>query len=78
MHALRVERIPRRYTNYSFLMTSRNKIIRLNLLVTLVATVILLASLKPSMTNLSFFNSLNSSNETINGVNIKWHSCEER
>jgi hypothetical protein len=43
----------------------------------MVATVILLSLLKPSMSNLSFFNSLKISNETIYGSNIKWHSFEE-
>jgi len=71
IHSLRVEGIPRRYINYSFLMTSGNKLIGFNLIVTMVATVILLSLLKPSMSNLSFFNSLKISNETIYGSNIK-------
>merc|ERR1712168_1101953 len=71
IHSLRVEGMPRRYINYSFLMTSGNKLIGFNLIVTVVATVILLSLLKPSMSNLSFFNSLKISNETIYGSNIK-------
>lgn len=78
MHSLRVERIPRRYINYSFLMTSRNKLIGFNLIVTIVSTVILLALLKPSITNLSFFSAVKTTNETVFRVNIKWHSFEER
>lgn len=77
IHSLRVEGMPRRYINYSFLMTSGNKLIGFNLIVTIVATVILLSLLKPSIANLSFFNSLKISNETIYGSNIKWHSFEE-
>merc|ERR1712189_105095 len=46
MRSLRVERIPRRYINYSFLITSTNKFIRFILISTIVATVILLVSLK--------------------------------
>jgi len=58
-------------------MTSRNKLIGFNLIVTMVATVILLSLLKPSITNLSYFNTLKTSNETVYGANIKWHSFEE-
>merc|ERR1712152_80609 len=46
MHSLRLERMPRRYTNYSFLMASVNKVIRLFLVLTLCSTVLILISLK--------------------------------
>merc|ERR1712218_163332 len=71
MHSLGVEGMPRRYINYSFLMPSGNKLIGFNLMVTIVATVILLSLLKPSMANLVFFNSLKISNETVYRVNMK-------
>merc|ERR1712176_1055531 len=58
MHSLRVERMPRRYINYSFLITSTNKFIRLILISTIVATVILLVSLKTFISNF-FVNSIN-------------------
>jgi len=77
MHSLRVERMPRRYINYSFLITTRNKLIGFNLIVTIVATVCLLSLLKPSMTNLSYFNTLKMSSELVYRTNIKWHSFEE-
>merc|ERR1719495_1696000 len=51
MHSLRLEGMPRRYTNYSFLITSINKVIRLFLILTLCSTVLILVSLKTFFTN---------------------------
>merc|ERR1712176_869578 len=78
MHSLGVERMPRRYINYSFLITSGNKVIRLNLIVTIVSTIILLSLLKPTIRNLSIFSSLKLTSETVFRCNSKWHSFEER
>jgi len=78
MHSLRVERIPRRYINYSFLITSTNKFIRFILISTIVATVILLVSLKTFISNF-FVNSINiSTTEFLYRIPTKWHSWEER
>jgi len=78
MHSLGVERMPRRYVNYSFLITSGNKVIRFNLIVTIVSTIILLSLLKPTIRNLSIFSSLKLTSETVFRCNSKWHSFEER
>merc|ERR1712003_202532 len=55
MHSLRLEGMPRRYTNYSFLMTSINKVIRLFLILTLCSTVLILISLKTFFVLYIFF-----------------------
>jgi len=51
MHSLGLEGIPRRYTNYSFLIASVNKIIRLFLILTLCSTILILISLKTFFAN---------------------------
>jgi len=51
IHSLRIEGIPRRYINYSFLMTSTNKLIRLILIVTILAIFMCLFSLKTFLGN---------------------------
>jgi len=79
MHSLGLERMPRRYTNYSFLITSMNKIIRLFLILTLCSTIFILISLKTFFRNfLSHRDSFLSSQETVTGYPVKWHSFEQR
>jgi len=79
MHSLRLERMPRRYTNYSFLMTSMNKVIRLFLILTLCSTVLMLISLKTFFRNyLSLNDTFFSPQETITRYPVKWHSFEQR
>merc|ERR1711976_1036462 len=51
IHSLRLERMPRRYTNYSFLIASVNKVIRLFLILTLCSTILMLISLKTFFSN---------------------------
>jgi len=78
IHSLRVEGIARRYTNYSFLMTSMNKSIRLFLILTLSSTVLLCISLKTFFISfLSHKDTFLSSQESINGYPVKWHSFEQ-
>jgi heme/copper-type cytochrome/quinol oxidase subunit 1 len=78
IHSLRVERMPRRYINYSFLMTSANKFIGFILISTIVATIILLVSLKTFLSNF-FVHSINvNCTEFLYGIPVKWHSWEER
>merc|ERR1712136_161059 len=78
MHSLRLEGIPRRYTNYSFLIASINKVIRLFLILTLCSTVLLLISLKTFFGNfLSYNDTFLSSQETVTGYPVKWHSFEQ-
>jgi len=79
MHSLGLERMPRRYTNYSFLMTSMNKVIRLFLILTLCSTVLMLISLKTFFRNfLSHSDTFLSPQETVTGYPVKWHSFEQR
>merc|ERR1712126_23611 len=74
---LRYVRIVWSIISIGFLITSRNKVIRLNLIVTIVSTVILLSLLKPTIRNLSIFTSLKLTSETVFRCNSKWHSFEE-
>merc|ERR1712243_155742 len=77
MHSLRLEGMPRRYTNYSFLMTSMNKIIGLFLILTHCSTVLMLISLKTFFINFLTQNDVFlSSQESITGYPVKWHSFE--
>jgi len=74
IHSLRVEGIPRRYINYSFLMTSTNKLIGLILIITVLAIFMCLFSLKTFLGNffegeLDFFNV-----ENIFRAPVQWHS----
>jgi len=79
IHSLRLERMPRRYTNYSFLMTSVNKVIRLFLILTLCSTILMLVSLKTFFSNVLCKNdSFHLSQETLIGYPVKWHSFEQR
>jgi len=79
MHSLGLERMPRRYTNYSFLMTSMNKVIRLFLILTLCSTVLMLISLKTFFRNfLSHSDTFLSPQETVTRYPVKWHSFEQR
>jgi len=79
IHSLRLEGIPRRYTNYSFLMTSINKVIRLFLILTLCSTVLMLISLKTFFINFLTQNDVFlSSQESITRYPVKWHSFEQR
>jgi len=79
MHSLGLEGMPRRYTNYSFLMSSINKIIRLFLILTLCSTVLILISLKTFFANfLSHRDNLLSSQESVTRYPVKWHSFEQR
>jgi len=72
MHSLGLERMPRRYTNYSFLIASVNKVIRLFLVLTLCSTVLMLISLKTFFSNLLSHNdSFLSSQETVIGYPVK-------
>merc|ERR1712136_325423 len=66
IHSLRLERMPRRYTNYSFLMSSINKVIGLFLILTLCSTILILISLKTFFGSfLSFSDSFLSAQETV-------------
>lgn len=79
MHSLRLEGIPRRYTNYSFLMASVNKVIRLFLILTLCSTILLLISLKTFFANfLSHSDNFLGAQESVYRHPAKWHSFEER
>merc|ERR1712121_131404 len=79
MHSLRLEGMPRRYTNYSFLMTSVNKVIRLFLILTLCSTLLILLSIKNFLRNfLTHSDSVFSSMETIMRYPVKWLSFEQR
>lgn len=79
IHSLRLEGMPRRYTNYSFLMSSLNKVIRLFLILTLCSTLLILISLKTFFTNfLVQSDSHLSSQESVMGYPVKWHSFEQR
>lgn len=72
MHSLGLERIPRRYTNYSFLMTSINKVIRLFLILTLCSTVLMLVSLKTFFGNfLAHSDTFLSPQESVTGYPVK-------
>merc|ERR1711915_622520 len=51
IHAVRLEGMPRRYTNSSFLITSINKVIGLFLILTLCSTVLMLVALKTFFTS---------------------------
>merc|ERR1712078_193060 len=74
MHSLRLERMPRRYTNYSFLITSINKVIRLFLILTLCSTILMLISLKTFFRDfLSHNDTFLSPLETVTGYPVKWH-----
>jgi len=78
MHSLRLERMPRRYTNYSFLMTTVNKVIRLFLILTLCSTVLMLITLKTFFRDfLSHNDTFLSPQETVTGYPVKWHSFEQ-
>jgi len=70
MHSLRVERMPRRYINYSFLIESINKFIGLSLLVTLMSTFLLFFGLKFFGVNL-LHSSKQSCNEQFFGTPVK-------
>jgi len=79
MHSLRLEGMPRRYTNYSFLMSSINKVIRIFLILTLCSTVLMLISLKTFFANLTCHNDVFlSSQESVSRYPVKWHSFEQR
>jgi len=79
MHSLGLEGIPRRYTNYGFLIASVNKIIRLFLILTLCSTILILISLKTFFANfLSHSDVFLSSQESVAGYPAKWHSFEQR
>merc|ERR1712227_578666 len=79
MHSLRLERMPRRYTNYSFLITSMNKVIGLFLILTLCSTVLMLISLKTFFGNfLPHSDTFLSPQETVTRYPVKWHSFEQR
>merc|ERR1712135_175485 len=79
MHSLGLERMPRRYTNYSFLITSVNKVIGLFLILTLCSTILILISLKTFFRSLlSHSDTFLSSQETITRYPVKWHSFEQR
>jgi len=79
MHSLRLEGMPRRYTNYSFLMTSINKVIRLFLILTLCSTVLILISLKTFFISfLAHNDTFSSSQESVTRYPVKWHSFEQR
>jgi len=79
IHSLRLEGMPRRYTNYSFLITSINKVIRLFLILTLCSTVLMLISLKTFFMNFLTQNDVFlSSQESITRYPVKWHSFEQR
>merc|ERR1719408_39826 len=74
MHSLGLEGMPRRYTNYSFLMSSVNKVIRLFLILTLCSTVLILISLKTFFANfLSHSDNFLSSQESVTRYPVKWH-----
>jgi len=78
MHSLGLEGIPRRYTNYSFLMSSVNKVIRLFLILTLCSTVLILISLKTFFANFLSHSDISlSSQESITRYPVKWHSFEQ-
>jgi len=79
IHSLGLEGIPRRYTNYSFLMSSINKVIRMFLILTLCSTVLMLISLKTFFANfLSYNDNYLSSQESVTRYPVKWHSFEQR
>jgi len=79
IHSLGLEGIPRRYTNYSFLMSSINKVIRLFLILTLCSTVLILISLKTFFANFLSHNDIFlSSQESVTRYPVKWHSFEQR
>lgn len=71
IHSLRVEGIPRRYINYSFLITSTNKFIRFMLISTIVATIILLVSLKTFISNFFVNSIVTSTTEFLYGIPVK-------
>lgn len=77
IHSLGVEGIPRRYINYSQIITTTNREIREALIITMMAIVCLLFTVIPSISNLSSFNTLTGSFETVFGCNLKWHTWEE-
>jgi len=79
MHAVGLEGMPRRYTNYSFLMTSMNKVIGLFLILTLCSTVLMLVALKTFFASfLTIEDNFLSSQESSTRYPVKWHSFEQR
>lgn len=77
IHSLGVEGMPRRYINYSQIITTTNRSIREALIITMMAIVCILYTVIPSVSNLSSFNTLTRSFETVFGCNLKWHTWEE-
>merc|ERR1712189_92274 len=79
MHSLRLEGMPRRYTNYSFLISSINKVIGVFLILTLCSTVLMLISLKTFFADFLSQNDIYlSSQESVTRYPVKWHSFEQR
>merc|ERR1712218_747745 len=79
IHSVRLEGMPRRYTNYSFLIASINKVIGLFLILTLCSTVLILVALKTFFASfLAIEDNFLSSQESSTRYPVKWHSFEQR
>lgn len=71
MHSLGVEGMPRRYINYSFLITSTNKFIGYCLVVTLLSTMLMLFTLKTFLRNFLIYSGSSECQEFFFGYPIK-------
>merc|ERR1711993_85514 len=78
IHKLGIERMPRRYINYSPLIVRTNRLIRWSLIVTISSAIVMLWSLKSNISNLISTIRYVLPVDQIFGLPTKIHSWEER